>query len=378
MRYRNFGRLDWKPAALGFGTMRLPVLGGDYAQIDEPEATRMLRHAIDQGVNYVDSAYGYHRGKSEEFVGRALQDGYRQRIRLATKLPCWLVKAPEDFDRLLNEQLQRLQTGYIDFYLLHSLDEESWHVVRDLQVLDWAERAMADGRIHFLGFSFHDRYEVFQEIVDAYDGWTFCQIQYNYMDEENQAGTRGLRYAAGRGLAVVVMEPIRGGRLAEAPPAIAELWDTAAHKRTPAEWALQWVWNQPEVSIVLSGMSTMEQVEQNLASADRSGPGTLTEDERTLIARVRERYREFCPIPCTSCDYCQPCPSGVAIPRIFEVYNESIMFGHPEALGDSYQWIKAEQRADQCTECGQCEELCPQSIQIIEWLKKVRQALGEV
>ena len=254
MQYRIFGKLDWKPSALGSGAMRLPILDKDPAQIDETEATRMVRHAIDHGVNYIDNAYPYHRGTSEAFLGRALQDGYRERVRLATKMPCWLVKAHEDLDRLLNEQMERLQTRTIDFYLLHSLDGESWPKIRDVGVLRWAESALADGRIGYLGFSFHDKYEVFQEIVDASDLWTFCQIQYNYLDVEYQAGTRGLQYAASKGLAVVIMEPLRGGALARnVPPTVQALWDSAqtlrvsetlrVFPRNPADWALQWLWN---------------------------------------------------------------------------------------------------------------------------------------
>jgi predicted aldo/keto reductase-like oxidoreductase len=228
MRYRTFGKLSWRPSALGFGAMRLPILEDDPARIDEPEATRMLRATIDGGVNYVDTAYSYHRGTSESFVGRALRDGYREKVRLATKLPSWLIQAPGDFDRYLDEQLQRLETGTIDFYLLHGLGRERWHNLRDLGVLEWAERAMSGGRFNHLGFSFHDDYDAFQEIVDAYDGWAFCQIQYNYMDENHQAGVKGLRYAAERGLAVVVMEPLRGGMLAQnIPPAVRALWDGA-------------------------------------------------------------------------------------------------------------------------------------------------------
>jgi predicted aldo/keto reductase-like oxidoreductase len=378
MQYRTFGKLDWKPSALGFGAMRLPVIDNDPGKIDEPEATRMLRYAIDHGVNYVDTAYTYHNGTSETFLGRALQDGYRQRVKLATKLPAWLVKTAKDLDRFLNEQLERLQTETTDFYLLHSLDEESWHKLRDLNVLDWAEGAMADGRIGCLGFSFHDQCEVFQEIVDAYDQWTFCQIQYNFMDEEHQAGTRGLKYAADKGLAVVVMEPIRGGQLARPPQALMELYDTAARKRTPADWALQWVWNHPEVSLALSGMSTLEQVKQNITSASQSGPGTLTADELALIARVRDKYRELCPIPCTQCKYCLPCPGGVNIPRIFEIYNEVIMYNDYKTARASYNiWLKEEERADSCTQCGQCEELCPQEIGIIEGLAQIHQLLSE-
>jgi predicted aldo/keto reductase-like oxidoreductase len=376
MQYRRFGQLDWQASALGFGAMRLPTLEGDAGKIDEPLATAMVRYAIDHGVNYVDTAYPYHRGTSESFLGRALQEGYRQRVRLVTKMPCWLVKAAEDFDRYLEEQLERLQTPALDFYLLHSLDEEGWHRVRDLGVLDWAERAMAAGRFQHLGFSFHDRYEVFREIIDAYDGWTLCQIQYNYMDEENQAGTAGLQYAAARGLAVVVMEPIRGGQLANPPESIAALWETAARKRSPAEWALQWVWNHPEVSLVLSGMSTMDQVVENVASAGRSGPGTLMEEELALVARARDKYRELAPIPCTDCKYCQPCPNGVAISRIFEVYNEATMYGTLKHAQMLYGWFKPEERADRCLQCGECEEKCPQKIPIMEWLATVQQVLG--
>jgi hypothetical protein len=358
--------------------MRLPVIDGDHSKINEPQATRMLRYAIDHGVNYVDTAYSYHHGTSEAFVGRALQDGYRQRVKLATKLPSWLVKASEDFDRYLNEQLGRLQIETIDFYLLHGLDEQSWHKLCDLNVLKWAEKAMADGRIGHLGFSFHDRYQVFQEIVDAYDQWTFCQIQYNYMDEEHQAGTKGVKYAADKGLAVVVMEPIRGGQLARnLPQAVMELFDSAARKRTPADRALQWVWNHPQVSLVLSGMSTLEQVKQNVASASQSGPGTLRADELALIARVRDKYRELCPIPCTQCQYCLPCPSGVNIPRVLEIYNEAIMYNDRNRARALYHWLKEEERADTCTQCAQCEELCPQEIEIVEWLAQAHQLLDQ-
>ena len=376
MQYRTFGRLNWQPSALGFGAMRLPVLDNDMGQIDEPEATRMIRYAIDHGVNYVDTAYPYHRGTSEALVGRVLQEGYRERVRLATKMPCWLIEAPADFDRYLDEQLERLQTARIDLYLLHALNATVWAKVRDLGVLGWAERALAAGHIGALGFSFHDKYEVFEEIVDAGDLWAFCQIQYNYMDEEEQAGRRGLEYAAQKGLAVVVMEPVRGGQLVNPPESVAALWASAPQQRTPAEWALQWVWHQPEVSLLLSGMSTMEQVVENIASAARSDVGTLTAEELTLIGRVRDAYREFIPIPCTKCDYCQPCPSGVKIPNIFEVYNELTMYGGLERARLFYNWIKPEARADQCTECGECESKCPQQIAIIEWLKKAHAAVA--
>jgi predicted aldo/keto reductase-like oxidoreductase len=377
MQYRKFGKLDWQASALGFGCMRLPTQGGDGANIDEPEATRMLHHAIERGVNYLDTAYPYHGGNSERFVGRALKGGYRQKVKLATKLPCWLVKAAGDFDRLLDEQLEKLQTDHIDFYLLHGLNKDRWPNMLNLDVLTSAEKAIADGRIGHLGFSFHDTYEVFKEIVDGYDKWAFCQIQYNYMDVGEQAGTQGLRYAAGKGLAAVIMEPIRGGALANhIPPAVQAVWDGAPTRRAPADWALQWVWHQPEVSVVLSGMSTMEQVEQNLDSAERSGVGALSAQELALVDRVREAYQGLCAVPCTACKYCLPCPNEVNIPRIFEIYNDYLMYGDTQRSRMFYGWLDEKTRADKCQECEDCLEKCPQQIEIPEWLKKADAVLA--
>ncbi|MBN1814179.1 MAG: aldo/keto reductase [Anaerolineae bacterium] len=378
MQYRTFGKLDWKVSALGFGCMRLPVIGGDSANIDEPEATRMVHYAIDCGVNYVDTAYPYHGENGERVVGRALKGGYREKVKLATKLPCWKVEAQEDFDKLLAEQLEKLQAEHIDFYLLHALNKDRWQQMRAVDVFKPAERALADGRIGHLGFSFHDDYEVFQEIVDGYDGWTFCQIQHNLIDIENQAGTKGLRYAASKGLAVVIMEPILGGRLVDPPEPIQQIWDGAAKKRTPADWALQWLWNQPEVSVVLSGMSAMQHVEENVASAKVSGVGSLSAEELALFDQVREKYKELCPIPCTKCGYCMPCPNGVDIPRNFAVYNEGVMYDKPDSARDGYNnWIPKEAQASQCIQCRECEEKCPQSIAISEWMPVVHEVLGE-
>jgi predicted aldo/keto reductase-like oxidoreductase len=378
MQYRKFGKLDWQVSALGFGCMRLPTTKTP-ADIDEPEATRMLHYAIDHGVNYVDTAYPYHGGNSELVVGRALRDGnYRAKVRLATKLPSWLVEKPEDFDRYLNEQLGKLQTDHIDFYLLHALNGGTWNKLRGLDIFRSAERAIADGRIRYLGFSFHDKYEVFQEIVDAYDHWTFCQIQYNYMDIENQAGTRGLQYAASKGLAVVTMESIRGGRLVNPPAPVQSIWDTSKRKRSAADWALQWLWNQPEVSVSLSGMSTMRQVEENVASAGASGVRSFSGEELDLVAKVREKYIELCPIPCTRCGYCMPCPNGVNIPRNFEVYNDGSIYAKAEWARNEYNnWIGAAERANNCIACQQCESLCPQQIPISQWMPVVQSVLGE-
>jgi predicted aldo/keto reductase-like oxidoreductase len=381
MKYRKFGKLDWEVSALGFGAMRLPVLGNNPAagnpEIDEPEAIKMMRHAIDQGVNYLDTAYPYHGGKSEGVVGKALKDGYREKIKLATKMPSWFIQQGEDFDKYLNEQLIKLQTDHIDFYLLHGLNKQHWPKLRDLGVLKWAEKATRDGRIGHLGFSFHDDLESFKQIIDGYDRWTFCQIQYNFMDIEYQAGTEGLKYAANKGLALVIMEPLRGGQLAKEPPeSIKEIWESASQKRSSVDWALQWLWNQPEVSVVLSGMTTMQHVVDNLACAGRSVIGSLDDKDLSLIDEVRKNYRKLSPIPCTSCGYCLPCPNGVNIPHAFLYYSDAMMYSDPRTARFRYRQEAKEAWADNCIECLECEEKCPQEIPIAEWLKKVHEYLG--
>jgi predicted aldo/keto reductase-like oxidoreductase len=380
MQYRNFGRLDWKASALGFGCMRFPTTDGDRLSpnVNEAEAIRMVRQAIDSGVNYFDTAYPYHGGQSEIVVGKALRDGYRERVRLATKLPVWLVESEADFERLLDEQLVKLQTSYIDFYLLHALGHERWNdVVLKHKLLECAERALADGRIRHLGFSFHDEYDSFAEIVNGTELWSFCQIQYNYMDTENQAGERGLKLAAQKGLAVIVMEPLMGGRLADPPADIRVAMDHYPTRRSPVEWALAWLWNQPEVSVVLSGMTTIPQLEENLLLADKSRAGSFTAADQELIAEVSEMYRKRTVIPCSKCGYCMPCPNGVFIPANFEFYNYAHLFDDLSAARFRYQvFLKEEQRASACIACGLCEEQCPQAIPISEWMPKVSALLA--
>ena len=368
MKYRKFGKLDWQVSALGFGAMRLPILNEDYAKIDEAQAIPMIRYAVDHGVNYIDSAWGYHRGMSEVIAEKALRDGYHEKVKVATKLPCPDVQTAADFDRLLNEQLGRLNSK-IDFYLLHGLNKIQWAKVRDLGVLKWAERQQADGRIGYLGFSFHDNFDVFKEIIDAYDNWMLAQIQYNFMDEKNQAGTKGLEYAHKKGLAVVVMEPIRGGRLARPPEKVVQLWQSAPVQRTPVEWALRWVWNHLEVSTVLSGMGSMQQVVENVASAEHSQPHNLTADEVVLVGRVKDAYFSNA-VACTGCRYCMPCPNDVDIPRVFNLYNDAVIYGDAARPRRDYGRMKPEQRADNCTKCEQCVEKCPQQLAIPELLEK--------
>jgi uncharacterized protein len=373
MEYRTLGKTHASVSALGFGAMRLP-LRGDESQVDEVAAVEMIRWAIDHGVNYVDTAYVYHGGDGEAVVGRALRDGYRDRVHLATKLPIWSVQRLDDCDRIFDEQLVRLQTDRIDFYLLHCLQKRPWHALRDLGVLDWAERQQAAGRVQHFGFSFHDSYETLVEIVDAYD-WSFCQIQYNFVNQEVQAGTKGLRYAAAKGLGVIVMEPLFGGTLANPPPTVRRIWEAAEPPSRPVDLALRWVWDQPEVSLVLSGMSTLDQVRENVAIASRAKAGTLTAAEHELLARVRDEYQRLAPIPCTRCGYCLPCPSGVQIPLNFELYNQAAVYQGSSRLlcRNLYLSLPESQRAAACDECRTCEDRCPQHLVIPELLQRVRE-----
>ena len=383
MQYRRFGNTGWDTSILGFGIMRMPTIKKPspdgkktFQYIDEEESAAMVRYAIDKGVNYIDTAYTYHYGKSESFVGRILRNGYREKVKVATKLPSWSVKRTDDFDRLFDEQRRRLETETIDLYLLHALKREWWDTLRTLGVLQWAEKKMAEGSIGCLGFSFHDDYPVFAEIIDEYDNWDFCQIQYNFMDPDFQAGRRGLRHATERGLAVVVMEPLRGGQLTLEPPhEVGELWSGAEIQRSQADWAFQWLWDQQEVSVVLSGMTTMDQVKENIESAGKARLGGFTESEHALIEKVRMAYTERSPIPCTECRYCMPCPTGVDIPGVFRLYNSVFMYedlGRPKF---SYTLMDETKRADSCIACRKCEELCPQEIPVSEWMPKVHEKL---
>ncbi len=381
MKYRKFGILEAKVSVLGFGCMRLPTRDGipQSENIDEAETIRLIRHAVDRGVNYIDTAYPYHNGRSEVVTGKALRDGYRARVLLATKSPIWQIAKPADFDTYLDEQLGRLQTDHIDFYLFHGLGTERWEqVVLKHNLLERAETAARDGRIGQIGFSFHDGIDAFKRIVDGYSGWSMCQVQYNYMDTEYQAGTEGLRYAAARGLGVVVMEPLLGGRLASPPPAAADVFRAQGKDWSPAEWALQWIWDQGEVSTVLSGMKAMREVEENLQAADRSRIGSLDAGGLELIKRARTILLERAPIPCTQCGYCRPCPSGVDIPKNLELYNDCIVYDDPAIPRAVYaRFVPEGERAAACTGCRECEVKCPQGILISECLPEVDAVLGK-
>lgn len=371
MKLRTLGKTGLQVAPLGFGAMRLPTRGSE-AEVDEPLTAAMLREAIDQGVNYVDTAYVYHGGNGETAIGKALSGGYRQRVLLATKLPIWAVNDLSDCERIFAEQLRRLQTDRIDLYLLHCLQKRFWDKARGLGVPEWMERLRAQGRIGHIGFSFHDAYETLVEIIDAHD-WGFCQIQYNYVNERVQAGTPGLKYAFGAGLGVIVMEPLFGGALADPPPAIRALWNAAETRRSPVDLALSWLWDKPEVSLVLSGMSALEQVRENIEIARRADVGALSKAELELVARARQAYDALATTPCTKCGYCQPCPQGVNIPFNIELYNNALVFfGRPAVLSRNlYHMLPETERAAACANCGQCVDRCPQQIAIPETLRRV-------
>ncbi len=372
MLYRTVPKNNDQLSILGFGCMRL---AGKNERIDEERARSQILHAIDEGVNYLDNAFPYHLGASEPFMGRILEDGYRDKVKLATKLPPWSVKKPEDMDRILNSQLERLRTDRIDYYLVHALEADNWPKMKELGVLDFLEKAKRDGRILNTGFSFHGDKDTFMEIVDAYD-WEICQIQYNFLDENNQAGTEGLEYAASKDLGVIVMEPLRGGNLAgRVPREVEAIWDEAEVKRTPVEWALRWIWNRPQVTCVLSGMNKDEHVEENLRVAGEAHPGSLTPEELRLVSRVEETYRRVMKIGCTGCRYCMPCPEGVDIPFCFQIYNDKHTFGDRRA-GFTYITMLAGTLhgtgyASLCKDCGRCVKKCPQHLAIPELLRDV-------
>ncbi len=374
MLYRTVPKTGDRLSILGFGCMRLPSTkrGG----VDVERAVRQIRYAIDHGVNYIDTAPAYHMGKSEQVLGMALDGGYRGKVRIATKLPPWSVRTREDMDRILDAQLRTLRTDHIDYYLLHSMVQKSWEKLKKLGVREFLDAAKNDGRIKNTGFSFHGDTATLKEIIDAYD-WDFCQIQYNYLDENNQAGTEGLNYAAEKRLAVIIMEPLRGGNLAgPVPEAIQKIWDEAPVKRSPAEWGLRWVWNHPEVTVVLSGMNDEAHIDENLRAAESAFPNSLFADELALITRVRDTYLRLMKVGCTGCGYCMPCPAGVDIPGCFALYNNHHLFPHDRAakflyLGRHGGLLGATSYAGLCKECGRCEKICPQHLKIPSLMKQV-------
>jgi uncharacterized protein len=392
MKYRSMGSLPWKVSALGFGCMRLPSRGM-LRGVNEKASVEIIRHGIDLGINYADTAWLYHMGHSEQVLGKALQDGYRDKVHLATKLPMFLVRGEADFDKYLDEQLSRLRTDHIDVYLFHSMNQGQFAKLKRLNLIDKMEKARAQGKILHVGFSFHDTLPVFKEIIDFYK-WDMAQIQYNYMDTGIQASTDGLAYAHARGIAVVVMEPLKGGRLANPPAEAMDVISRAPVSRTPADWALQFLWNRPEVSCVLSGMGSRKMVDENCASADASAVGTLSSEENRVIEELANIYRSKIVVPCTACGYCMPCPSGVDIPQNFALLNNKALGKSASMGGRIVQWMITRNyrklarnqkelarrgnrgSASLCTKCNACVPKCPQHIQVPQELEKVRAAFS--
>lgn len=368
MVYRDLGNTGVRLSPLGFGMMRLPS--------DERVVTKMVRDAIDAGVNYIDTAYCYLDGKSESITGRVLSDGYRDKIYLATKCPVWLIEKDTDFDRILNEQLKRLKTEQIDFYLLHSLNKSSWENVKKFGLLEKMKEAREQGKICYLGFSFHDTYDLFQEIVDSFDEWDFCQIQLNYLDTKYQAGIKGMKYAAEKGLGVIVMEPLRGGYLANVPQTIQDIFGKS---KTPIEGAFDFLWDMPEVGTVLSGMSTQAQVDENIKYAERSSVGMLSEDDKKIIEAVTKEFKKMGTVPCTGCSYCNICPKKIAIPQSFAAYNSALLEDNFELAKHQYvDWVpRFGALPSNCISCHKCEEICPQHIKISEYMHKIHEFFQE-
>ena len=375
MQYRLNPRNGRQLSALGFGCMRFTRKGGG---IDQEKANRELKRALDLGVNYFDTAYVY--PGSEVCLGRFIDEyGCRAQINIATKLPHYRVRKPEDLENYFVEELKRLRTDYVDYYLMHMLnDAVSWQRLCDMGVREWIEQKKASGQIRNIGFSFHGGTLQFKALVDAWD-WDFCQIQFNYLDEHNQAGLEGLNYAHGKGLPVIIMEPLRGGRLVNAlPKAARHEFERMTPRRTPADWGLRWIWNHPQVTVVLSGMNDVSQVEENCRIASESLPGALTDGELQLYGRVVKAITSGVRVGCTGCGYCQPCPRGVDIPVCFSAYNASYTDSWFNGMREYYMCTtlrKVRSNAGLCVKCGKCEQHCPQHIAIREELGRVRRRM---
>jgi predicted aldo/keto reductase-like oxidoreductase len=386
MKFHKFGKTGVQVSQLGFGCMRLPLKSKNSVDIDEAKATNLLHYAIDKGLNYIDTAYPYHGegfastegGASEPFVGRALKDGYRSKVKIATKLPSWLIEKRSDMDKYLNAQLKRLQTDHIEFYLVHGINKNFWQKLLKLNLLEFLDSAVKDGRIGHIGFSFHDDLKTFKEVVDSFK-WEFCQIQYNYIDEEFQAGKAGLEYAAERGLGIVVMEPLRGGALADSLPAsVNQAFKASGLQRSAAEWAFRWLYDDERISVVLSGMNSLDQVKENIKVASEAQANQFSDSEKQIMKRVQKAFKERIQVNCTSCGYCLPCPHGVDIPRNFQIFNSYYLLDDTarEQARQQYKiFLSDESRASACVACGQCELHCPQQIKIIDELKKATKVL---
>lgn len=374
MQYRNFGKTGISISSLGIGTKRLPTTidGNGRISVDKDKSTEIIRKAIDSGINYIDSAYSYYDGEAEKMLGSALMNGYREKVYIATKCPLWLIKSPEDFDRILDEQLERLQVDYIDFYMFHSMNSINWNdVVLTYRLLDKMDEAKKSGKIRFVGFSYHDNYDMFETALRIYD-WDFCQIQMNYLNYDKEATFEGMQLAYSKGIGIVVMEVLAEGKLANPPVNVANtLWDM----KSAVEWAYDYVWDKVAVSVALTGVNNLEHLQENIIYANRSYTGMLFPKEELMFLTAKEIYDTIPLVNCNKCSYCMPCPRGINIPRVFDAYNQLAIKGKEEAL-KLYSTNKI--KANQCSGCKTCEKACPNRVKISEQMKQIDKIFSEI
>ena len=383
MLYNTLGKTNLEVSRLGFGTMRLPTKANN-GDIYKEESAKMLSYAIENGINLIDTAYSYHsenlgdNGESENFVGEFLsENSLREEVLLQTKSPSWLMEDFRDFDRYLDEQLEKLQTDYIDIYLLHSLTVPEWYKVKDLNVLDFLDDCLSSGKVKHVGFSSHIEVDYLIEILDEYPKWEVCLTQMNYLDEYYQSGAMGFNYLRQINVGSEIMEPLRGSRLVQnIPSEVNALWNQAEIERTPIQWAFQYLWNRNDVDCVLSGMTSFEQVKENIEIASKLDE--ISDNDLELIREVARTYRTFIGNDCSRCGYCMPCPHGVNIINCFAEYNIAHMMGNPKASAMQYfSLIDDDSRADSCIGCEECLPFCTQMLDIPEELRKVHDYFGE-
>lgn len=382
MQYRKFRTADKETSLLGLGVMRL--VQDENGNIDQQGAVELIRYAIDRGINYIDTAYTYHGGCSEKLIGKALRDGYRERVILADKMPIWLANTEEDVERYFKEQLRRLDVEYIDMYLVHNIIPSNWKKTKELNVLPFLERMRAQGKIKHIGFSFHGDLDLFMEVIDAYP-WEFCQIQLNYLDKDEQATLKGLKYARERGIDVIVMEPLKGGRITDKiPPSVQQIWDRAKasgkapQDRSPAEWAFRWAASQPGVSLILSGMNSYEQIDENTTIFSKDDISQMSSTEQAVLDEVAAEYNRRIKYQCTGCEYCMPCQKKIGIPDVIEYLNNWYAFDqNPSTKTEYITWLDEGEHASDCIHCRKCEEKCPQRLPISEIMAEASEVFGK-